>query len=117
MNMSEIIIGLLSGIVSSGIIYIVTEHRKKRQEIYNYWHNFLCNSLTYCEMYVPNETIEHLKYIKDKDGKFHQAIQNILDITNPYGHEDREMSAEEIKLFDNFRIALNEFEKWKNKSK
>lgn len=68
-------------------------------------------------MYVPRETIEHLKYIKDKDSKFHQAIQNILDIINPYGHEDREMSEEENKLFDNSEIALNELEKWKNKSK
>ena len=111
----NVIISLICGFVSGLVVYILTKRKEKQKEIYNYWYKFLFDALEHCEMYIPVETLKNIKYVDNKNGKFHTAIQNILDNINPYGHEDKYMSDKEIEIFNNFEIAFEELNKWKNK--
>ena len=68
-------------------------------------------------MFIPNEVIHNISCIGDEDSKWHKAIYNILDDTNPFGHENKVMSEKENRIFDNTIIAIEELYKWKKKNK
>lgn len=109
----SIIIGLISGVISSGLVYCVTFKVERKRYVYEYCERFLFDALKVCEMYIPIESINILYELDPKNKVWKESVNNILDSLNPYGHEDKEMNDEEKKLFDNFIIAMKELCKYK----
>ena len=115
--MGNFIIGLLSGIISGYIVYILTKKAEKKREICLYCEKFLFDSLGKCEMHIPVELLHYIHAIdKDPNSPWRISTQAIIDMTNPYGHEDTEQSSEQVALFEHVMIALKELDKWKKKN-
>lgn len=109
--------GLLSGVLSGYFVYLVTKKREKNSETYRYCMRFLFMILQKCEMYVPYEELEYFSYVnKDKNSVWQTSIQKILDLTNPFGHEDKVFSEDEKELTDCVINAIDELNKWKKKN-
>lgn len=117
----DILIGLvtgsLSGILSGYLVYLLTKKREKKYEIYRYCMNFLFMTLQKCEMYVPYEELEYFSSVSnDKNSVWQISIQKILDLTNPYGQEDKVFSEKENELANCVISAISELNKWKKKN-
>ena len=117
----DIIIGLTTGLISGGIsgyvVYILTKRREKKYEAYHYCQDFLFTTLEKCEMYIPSELLGYVAIInKDKNSLWRKNIQQILDITNPYGYNHKVFSEKETELSDCVISALEELQNWKKKN-
>lgn len=115
--LSSLITGLISGCISSYIIYRLTKKRDEKYRLYYYWQDFLFKTMEKNEIYFPSEQIRALSKIGKKDSRWYNSINEILDIINPYENEEREFSEEETRLAENVLIALEELNKWAKKNK
>lgn len=114
---SSLVIGILSGIISGYAVYWFTQRAEKKRETYFYCKKFLFDSLEKCEMHIPVELINYISAIdKNPNSPWQTSTQAIIDMTNPYGHEDTEQSSEQVALFEHVMIALKELDKWKKKN-
>ena len=111
--MIGLITGIVSGLISSIIIYFVTKKREEKIGLYYYWRSFLFNALRECEMYIPVAELDKVNSIGDKDSRWHEAVTELLHNLNPYGHEDKEFDEHQVIIADNVMIAIEELEKWK----
>ena len=118
----DIAIGLATGLVSGGIsgyiVYIFTKRREKEYEAYHYCQNFLFSTLEKCELHIPVELLSYISVIsKDKNSLWRKNIQQILDLTDPYEHNDKILSEDEAELSNCVISALGELQKWKKKKR
>lgn len=115
--MNNFTIGIFSGIISGYAVYFLTKRAERKREIYFYCKKFLFDSLEKCEMYIPVELLNYISAIdKNPNSPWKTSTQAIIDITNPYGHENTEQSPEQAMLFEHVMVALNELDKWKKKN-
>ena len=113
---SDILIGLITGMVSGLVVYFATKHREEKYQTYMFWNGFLFDALGNCEVWLPTDALKMISKVGDKDSTWYKAIYDIFDDINPYGHEDRDMTEKECRIFDNVGIAFNELQKWKKKN-
>ena len=118
---SDLIIGLITGFVS-GIAsgYFVYSRTKRQEEKYHaamFCENYLFRMLEKCEIYIPREELSYFHYIGDKDTEWGKAIYHLLDVSNPFSHDDIEMTEEQNYIGENVLIALNELSNWKKENK
>ena len=109
--LKDILIGLGSGLVSGYLVYLFTKNREQQHQVYEYWMDFLFKVMERNEVYFPSEELRNISAIGGKGSKWHTAIQEILEITNPVG-EDKEFTEEGTKLAENVAVALNELGAW-----
>ena len=89
--------------------------KKKKEFLFNYWHNFIFSALDKCGVYFPRfEELTSIKEIGDKDSKWYKAITEIQDQLHPVNLE-KEFSKEEEIIAKNALIAIEELNLWKNK--
>lgn len=112
-----IITGFLSGVASGILVYKLTKKREEKYAIFQFWENYLFTVLENCEMYIPKEFISKVSIVGNQNTEWYKAIQKILDITNPFGHEDIEFTEEQEQLSNNVLIALEELYAWKKTKK
>lgn len=116
---SEIMIGLgtglISGFVSGILVTMLFEKRNNRKHVEMFWSNYLWKSLEYCHINMPVELLEMMKPLGGQNSRFGQAIIDIQDIISPL--EDEEMSEEQERLFNDFKIAYEEYAKWVSDNK
>lgn len=119
--MDEVIIGfstgLVSGLLSGYLVYLLTKRREQKYFLYNFWRSYLYDTLKHCEMYVPIEKLNHISAIDNRDSVWGNAIFAILNDTRPFELDDRELTEHESRIADNVFIALQELDKWKKKNK
>lgn len=114
--MIALITGIISGFITGGIVYLVTKHRERKYEVYNYCRSFLFSALEKCEMYIPDKALTYLSAInRDENSRWRISTRKILDYINPFGHEEKEFSKEENDFFENVKTALEELEEWKKR--
>lgn len=112
-----IITGFISGIASGFLVYRITKKREERYAVSQFWENYLFGILEKCEIYIPKELISKRTVIGDENTEWYKAIQNIIDISHPFGHEDIEFTEEQEQISNNVLIALDELNKWKKANK
>ena len=112
----DLLIGVLSGILSGAFVYWITKRREEKRQAYYYWLNFLFGVMRECKIYVPSEQLEKMSIVGQKGSKWHDAIFALLDEMNPYEIEDRELSEREERISTNMLDALDELSKWKKKN-
>jgi hypothetical protein len=66
---------------------------------------------------VPVETLEYVADIDKQGSKWERAVNYIMDALYTSNCEDREMTDEEVQLFDNVKIALGELCRWAKTNK
>ena len=110
----NVIIGLVTGLLSGVIVYVATKRREEKTQIYQFWFTFLFGALRQCEIYIPVEILQKMSPIGGKDSEWHKAIFSIIDDTRPFELEDREATEQEERISNNVMIALKELDKWKN---
>lgn len=110
-----LISGLISGLLSSAIVYHFTKKRAEERELCLFCENFLFKMLENCEMYIPHDILSKTACISDADGKWSEAIQNLIDLTNPFACEDIVLTDRQTAIFSNVEIALDKLNKWKRK--
>jgi hypothetical protein len=114
----SVVVGLLSGIVSSTIVYIVSKKREEKNQIFNYWNNYLFSALKECDMHFPNiEGLSSISKVGKQGSKWYSAILNIEDILHTENSENRVLSQAEIELSENVIIALGELYRWNNRKR
>ena len=114
----SVIIGLLSGIVSSTIVYIVSKKREEKNQIFNYWNNYLFSALKECDMYFPSiDSLSSISRVGEQGSKWYTAILNIEDILHSENSENRVLSQTEIELSENVTTALVELYQWNNRKR
>lgn len=117
----NIIVGLVTGLISGGasgyIVYLITKKREEKYQLFCYWHNYLFKALDHCKMRIPIEELQYLSKIGGKGTVWHNAMYEIFDCLNPYGHENTEFSDEQTRLSENVFIALKELYRWGTENK
>ena len=109
--------GIISGVISSLIVYFVTKNRERKYRTYAYWESFLFHALNRFGIEVPTEALEYLTDVGDNGSRWHKAMNNVMDILYKPNVESREITDEEEKLFNNVGIALDELSKWAKANK
>lgn len=116
---AEIIVGLgtgfISGIVSGILVTIFFEKRSHKKHVEEFWSNYLWKSLEYCHINIPIELLGMLKPLGGQNSRFGKAIMDIQDVVSPL--EEEEMSEEQVRLFNDFKVAYEEYAKWVSNSK
>ena len=111
----SLITGLVSGTLSGYLVYVLTKRREKKYQVYLYWETFLFRALDDCKVFFPSEALHFISEIDESGSDWYKAIQEILDLQNPYPVEDRVFDERETKIAENVIIALKELGKWKKK--
>ena len=111
----NLIIGIITGVVSGSLVYYFTKRQEKKKEIYYFWKDFLFRTLDKCELYIPQKELRYISCIGDKNSDWYKAIYAIFDDTVLFDQENRYMTSREERIVKNVGIALEELEKWKNK--
>lgn len=104
--------GLLSGFISSTVIYIVTKRSEEKEKIYSYWIVYLFNAMKKCELWFPAEELLYIDKVGKKDSEWYRAVNEIIDLTKPFEIEDKVFDEKESKIAQNVLIAINELGKW-----
>lgn len=115
----DIIIGLITGLISGALsgylVYLITKRREKKYQVYLYWETFLFRAMDDCKVFFPSEALHYIGEIDKSGSDWYKAIQEILDLQNPYPTEDRVFNEREAKIAENVLVALEELAKWKKR--
>ena len=109
--------GLVAGVISSAIVYVITKKREEKEKIYTYWTIYLFNVMKEFKVWFPAEELMYSGKVGKHGSEWSKAIDEIITLTQPYAVEDRMFSEKETKLAQNVIIALNELGKWYGKKK
>ena len=111
----SVIIGLITGIVSGFIVYILTKRREQNYYIYHYFQEFLFGVITKMGVKIPIDTIRNAEIVGGRKSTWGQALYEIYDAIYKDNIENVELSSEEESLFETTMTAISELEAWKKK--
>lgn len=111
------VIGLLSGLISGLIVYFLSKNRERKYRVYAHWEDFLFNVIGRLGISVPVADLEYLSDVGSHNSIWRQVMDNIVDIVYTANVENRTLTGEEEKLFENVTIALRELSKWAKENK
>lgn len=108
----SIIVGVVSGILSGAIIYIVTKHREEKYRIYYYLLDYLYKTMNQLKVEIPSELLRCAAKVGDKESAWGKSIYEVIDLTRQYDLDDRIYRKDEEQLAKSVLAALNELNKW-----
>ncbi len=106
-----LLIGVISGIISSAIVYFFFQRVERKEHLKRYWITYIMNCYNSADLNIPVELLEMLKPMGGLKSEFGQAIIAIYDIKAKASSENRELSDEELELSRLQKIAVEEYHK------
>ena len=112
-----ILTGLVAGLASSTIVYVITKKKENKEKYYLYWLVYLFKVMQNCAVWFPIEELLNIDKVGKKGSEWYKAINEIMELTRPYQLEDREFDETKSKIAQNVIVALNELGNWYGNNK
>ena len=110
----NIITGIISGLLSGGIVYLITKKREQKYQTYYYLVDFLCRSAEDCRVEIPLDVSRHASQVGDRTSLWGKAINTIIEERRKFEISDEEIPEEYVRLSSSILVAFKELNKWAN---
>ena len=107
---------LIIGIASGFIVDYFAKKRAEDENTYQFLLNYLFAEYSSLDIFIPADLIHHMNRVnRDENSEWKKSMLAIIDSKHPENADEKDYSADDVKLAKTINIAINELQQWKKK--
>lgn len=107
--------GMVTGIISGWIVYILTKRREEEYETYRFWYFYLLDALKYCDLHIPIDALHQIPADVGAESTWSKTFISLYDHIHHAELLDLEASEQDQAIFNDITVLFEELNKWKAK--